>query len=176
MPPKGALKIKPMLLVFYLFLLFLLILHVSFNYIFIYPNRTYKIPPWPKMISPIRFLLQLWITLEHFDRYFTFQRSKQNRHGYLGWDRNYKMNVIFLNVQFLYLTPFPFTQHAVYHLRPKSWSDLSICETDISEPILCDNHICKLHATTFNNYSWCKVKAKPSVHNHRQRRWVFKSN
>jgi len=63
------------------------------------------------MISPIRFLLQLWITLEHFDRYFTFQRSKQNRHGYLGWDRNYKMNVIYLNIQFLYLTPFPFTQH-----------------------------------------------------------------
>ena len=101
-----------MLLFFYSFLFFLLMLHVSFYYLFIYSNGADKIATRPEMIAPVWLFFHLGVALEQLYRQFAFQDSHHLRNRHLGRNRQYKMNVVNLNTHFLNLTFFPFTQQS----------------------------------------------------------------
>ena len=107
----GALKIETMLLLFYSLFLFFLVLHVPLYYFFVDSNGADKIASRPKMISPVRFLLHLWLAFEQFYRKFTFHYPHHIRNRNLRWNRYNKMNVVILYTHFLNFTFFPFTQH-----------------------------------------------------------------
>lgn len=63
------LKIKPLLLVFYLPFLFLLVLYIAFDHLLVQADGVNKVAPGPKMVVPpgcrlIGLLFQLRVALE----------------------------------------------------------------------------------------------------------------
>lgn len=108
-----------MLLIFCKFFFFLLILDVSLYYVFINSNCADKVSARPEMITPIRLLFHLGVTLEQLYCKFPFQYPHQFRYGYPWRNRNYQMNVINLNAQLLNLTFLPFTQHLYVFLHKR---------------------------------------------------------
>jgi len=99
-----------MLFIFSPFLFLLLMLHISFNYLFIYSYCADKISSRPKMIAPVWTLFQLWVTLEQLDRklplYYTHEVGNRN----FGRNRNHNMYMINLNIHLFNLTLLPFTK------------------------------------------------------------------
>ena len=100
-----------MLLLFCTLLLFFLVLHVSLYYFFVDSNRADKISTGPEVISPVRFLLHLWVAFEKLYGQLAFQYPHHIRNRHLGRNRQNKMNVVTLYAHFLNLTFFPFAQH-----------------------------------------------------------------
>ena len=68
-------EVKALLVALLFTILSFLIFHIPSYHILIYSYSIHKVAPCPKMIAPIRTLLQNWVTLKHFDRRLTLNRS-----------------------------------------------------------------------------------------------------
>jgi hypothetical protein len=99
-----------MLLLLYAFFLFFLVLHIPLYHVFVDSNRADKIPSSPEMIPPVWFLFHFWVALKQFYSQLSFQNTHHLRNRNLRWNRQDKMNMVFLNAHLLNFTFLPFTQ------------------------------------------------------------------
>ena len=128
------LKVETLLLILDPTFLLLLVLDVLFYHLLIKTDRANKITARPKVVAPIRFLLELRIALEKFYRQLSFQSSHQLRYRNFGRYRNQKMYMVFLNVQLLHKAPFPFAQHTQVMLHQFFYRALEYAKTIFRNP------------------------------------------
>ena len=83
----------------------LLMLHIGADHLGIQADGIHAIPRRPEMITPIGLLLQIRKLLEHPDGCAPFHGAQQVGDRDLGGHHHNQVNVLFLNIQFHYLTP-----------------------------------------------------------------------
>lgn len=87
------------------FFLFL-IPHILADHFFVDTNGIHTIASRPEMIAPIGFYFQVRVIPEKTNGRTSFQDSHQLRNRYFRRNHHHQMNMIFLDVQFQYLTAF----------------------------------------------------------------------